>query len=152
MGTKKVILNKSRGEFSVSPKAYIEYAKKTGINLFFYTIYEWGNASHCTILKQVSDEEISDSKAKIDAITLYVCNKDCGYNPTTIEIDGDEFYLDSNNREDPVLISIIEELGDKASSVDSHLVVVEIPDDMSYYIENESGYETLCEKIVQRKW
>lgn len=152
MGTKKVILNKSNGKFSVSPRAYIEYAKKTGINLFFYTIHEWGNVSHGTILRQVSEEDISNSKTKIDGVTFSACNKDCGSNPTWIEIEDNEFYLDSNNREDSVLISVVEELGDEASGIYSHLVVVEIPDDMPYYIENDSGYKTLCEEIVQRRW
>ena len=58
--------------------------------------------------------------------------------------------LCSNHREDPVLIEVVEELGDRANSPFSKLVVVDIPDGMEYEIDDYDGVETLHQKV--EKW
>lgn len=53
-------------------------------------------------------------------------------------------------RDDPVLVAIVEELGDEADGDCSKLKVVEIPDDVQYTIEEYDGIESIHE--VHRSW
>jgi len=54
--------------------------------------------------------------------------------------------LRSFERSDPDLVAVIEELGSKkASAPRSHLIVVNVPDDVKWYIDNDDGLETVEE-------
>lgn len=51
------------------------------------------------------------------------------------------------DRSNPILIQVVEELGEKASTRYSKLEIIEIPDGIEYEIENEgTGYEYIHEK------
>lgn len=54
----------------------------------------------------------------------------------------------NDKREDEVLIDIVERLGEKAN-VYSELVIVEIPEDLDYIIDDYDGIETLHEKVKE---
>lgn len=60
-----------------------------------------------------------------------------------------DFYLDAEHREDPVLIEVIEELGEGANTKFSKLKIVEIPADMEYVIDEYDGIETLHQKVQE---
>ena len=136
----KVILNKCYGGFGVSQEAYELYAKKKGIELFTYK------------LECVNDKPIyrkTDTGSSIFAITFTKDFGDC----IELSDDNSEKYcleLRGSHREDPVLIEVVEELGDRASGRFSKLVVVDIPDGMEYEIDDYDGVETLHEKV--KKW
>lgn len=53
-------------------------------------------------------------------------------------------------RADEKLISCIEELGNKANGAYASLEIVEIPDDVDFYIDDYDGMETIHEK--HRMW
>ena len=54
-------------------------------------------------------------------------------------------------RNDPVLVSVVEELGSlRASAAFSELKVVEIPDGIEWYIHDYDGVETIHE--AHRSW
>jgi xanthine dehydrogenase molybdopterin-binding subunit B len=53
-------------------------------------------------------------------------------------------------RDDPILVKVVEELGDKANGRFSDLEVVEIPDDIEWDIEEYDGKEWVAEK--HRTW
>lgn len=136
----KVILNKCYGGFGVSQEAYELYAKKKGIELFAYK------------LEIVSGKPIykkTDTGSSIFAITF---TKDFGDYIDLSDGISKKYCLDlrSNHREDPVLIEVVEELGDRANSPFSKLVVVNIPDDMEYEIDEYDGVEMLHQKV--EKW
>lgn len=57
---------------------------------------------------------------------------------------------ESEFRTNPLLIQVIEELGDKASGRFSKLSIVEIPDDVEFTIEEYDGFEHVAE--VHRTW
>ena len=63
--------------------------------------------------------------------------------------DGD-FYDREIPRNDSVLVSIVEELGEKASGRFSSLRVVEIPDGVDWVVEEYDGNEWVAE--VHRTW
>jgi len=53
-------------------------------------------------------------------------------------------------RNDPILVEIVEQLGEDASSSFAELKVVEIPDDVQWQIEEDGGDEWVAEK--HRTW
>jgi len=66
---------------------------------------------------------------------------------------GDEDYYWSEGdleRTDPLLIQVVEELGEKADGSFSTLEVVEIPDDVKWKIAEYDGWESVQE--VHRSW
>jgi hypothetical protein len=58
-----------------------------------------------------------------------------------------EFY---EQRNDPDLIAVIEELGDDANGWASELAIVEIPDDVEWHIDEYDGREHVAEN--HRTW
>lgn len=53
-------------------------------------------------------------------------------------------------RDDPALVAVVEKLGEQANSLYSHLSIVEIPEDVNWYIEEYDGLEWVAER--HRKW
>lgn len=65
--------------------------------------------------------------------------------------DKKECYFESEiERNDPILIQVVEELGDEANGSYSSLKVVEIPDDVKWIIYEYDGIESIHEE--HRKW
>ena len=60
------------------------------------------------------------------------------------------FYPRSLERNDPLLIKVIEEMGAAANGIHSSLKIVEIPDDVEWVIDDYDGDEWVAEK--HRKW
>ena len=149
--TIKIILNKGYGGFSASPKAYKLYAEKLGKELFYY-IGGYDRLRNEFVYTQVSFGELLKSK-KI--FFLFYSFKDLGEQfIATDSLSDNEKYaplvLSEENREDPILISVVEELGDEASGDLGSLAVVEIPAVLAhgnYIIDSEGGFETLHAKV-----
>ncbi len=59
-------------------------------------------------------------------------------------------YMQDLKRDDPDLVAIVEELGEKASGRFAKLAVVEIPDDVEWGIEEYDGVEWVAED--HRTW
>ena len=78
-----------------------------------------------------------------EAIDLYV--KYSGKNRSEINEWGGNI-----TRNDPNLIRVVEELGDKANGEFAELKIVEIPDDVDWVIEEHDGLEWVAEK--HRVW
>jgi len=57
---------------------------------------------------------------------------------------------DNLTRNDPILVQVVEEMGDKASGRHAKLAIVEIPDDVHWIIEEYDGKEWVAEK--HRTW
>jgi len=53
-------------------------------------------------------------------------------------------------RDDPLLIQIVEELGEKANGMCANLNIIEIPDDVEWEISEYDGFEHIAEK--HRTW
>lgn len=66
------------------------------------------------------------------------------------DLGGHTSYGELNMRINPILIETIEELGKDASGKYSNLVIIEIPDDVEWQIEEYDGYEWVAEK--HRTW
>ncbi len=71
--------------------------------------------------------------------------------PGSDEVKGDYFsFLDDIPRDDLQLVAVVEELGSEASAPSANLVIIEIPDDVEWVVEEYDGDEWISEK--HRTW
>jgi len=137
----KVVINIDYGGFGLSFKAEALYASKSGMGeLYFYR-----GAGPDTFLRV--------DPSKQDAyMCLYATTRDLGEVVKDITKDPSYISIDTSKigRDDPVLVSIVEELGDDSSDCCSKLKVVEIPDDVDWVIDEYDGLELVREK--SRTW
>jgi hypothetical protein len=66
------------------------------------------------------------------------------------EVDGKYFSQYGIPRNDPILIEVVEELGEKANSQFSKLEIIEVPDYVEWELEEYDGNEWIAEK--HRTW
>lgn len=141
----KVILNKCYGGFSVSDAGYRLYAKKKGINIFAYVAKYRKDGK--TDFYRVDD--VGEGRGLL-GLTFYF-KKDFGKAVSESELDFREgLFLREEQRNDPVLVEVVEELGSAANGACANLRVVDIPDGMDYVIDEYDGIETLHERV--REW
>ena len=129
----KIILNKCYGGFGISDKGYELYCKKKNLDLYRYTT-----------------DDSRFRKINKESYLTYYFTKDFGESGDKKNLDWDfHIYLDSRYREDPVLIEVVEELGEEANGRYSNLQVVDIPDELryNYDIDEYDGIETLHRKV-----
>jgi len=93
------------------------------------------------MVKVVINEDFGGFGLSDDAEALYKERKGI--------TDPDWWYADIA-RDDPLLIQIVEEMGDKADGTFASLRIVEIPDGVNWYIEEYDGREWVSER--HRTW
>jgi hypothetical protein len=134
----QIVLNKCYGGFSISHKAIMRYYELKGIPLYpfestynmkknteSFTWYEGdGNSYDILYFTKVFSNGMPDSETYISVR---------------------EF-----ERNDPLLVRVVKELGDKANGMCAELAIVEIPDDVDYQIDEYDGIEWIAEK--HRTW
>jgi len=80
-----------------------------------------------------------------------VAPSDCSLAPYHYTVDEDDWWGDQSiRRDDPDLISVVEEMGAAANGPFSELKIVEIPDDLQWGIGEYDGSEWVEE--VHRCW
>lgn len=139
----KLVINKCYGGFGLSNKAESAYLKKQGKEAFFYNQVEFAHQNGKNIY-----ERIDDGSGSSFSHTLIL---DLG-ETFSGELPADAYwsYYDLE-RDDPDLISVVEELGEEEASGDcSKLQVVEIPDGIEYEIDDYDGLESIHES--HRSW
>lgn len=127
----KVVLNKCYGGFSLSNAAYEALIKK-GWKVTFYN--EQGN-------HQDRDADICDGQG--GEYPSKWCRDDLRYSLVCSR-------RDKEIRAHADLVEVVEQLGDKANGRCAALEVVEIPDGVSWQIEEYDGMEHIAEK--HRTW
>ena len=61
-----------------------------------------------------------------------------------------EYWSYKEERNNPLLVQVVEELGAKANDTFADLKIVDIPDDVEWYIHEYDGLESVCEQ--HRTW
>ena len=132
----KVAYNACYGGFGLSNLALDMYAKKKGIELFWYN--EEDTSSGSKYVAMTREKAFSGSSYKYHAFTVSI---DDG---NTIFPTGSFYYpyLD-DARSDLDLIEVIETLGDKANGEHADLQIAEIPDGADYEIDEYDGNESV---------
>lgn len=147
---KKVILNKCYGGFNPSSTAYLKYAEKKNIELFKYN-YEVIVNNKSSLGDDIKLFKSSSTNHQRGNMWTLWLTKDFGDSVTVSWSDIVSYSLKLNDdmREDATFIEVVEELKDEASDCASHLVVVEIPDDLDYVIDDYDGYEKLHQRVQE---
>lgn len=157
-GVRKVVINACFGGFSLSPAAVRRLAELNGRSCYFF-VREVG-AGGFGPYRQVTEAE---------AAKAFMWHAFDIPNPETLDHEGrwhemtmaerqahNENYrahaLDSHDipRDDPKLVAVVEELGERAGSKVSDLRIVEIPADAEWHIEEYDGNEHVAE--THRTW
>lgn len=132
----KIVINSDYGGFGLSDKAMREYFRqKQGIEIYSY--------------KSKPGSDIYEQVVPIDTLFVHYCTLD---QPTLTSKELNEHYITDYDiaRNDPILVSIVEEMGKEASGDLSSLKIVEIPDGTKWCIREYDGAETVEE--VHRSW
>lgn len=121
---KKIVINTCYGGFDLSYEGVMYYAKLINKILYPRKMKYGGFLYYLNPFEGLNDEEI-------DKIEIFHTWGDI-------------------SRDDPMLIKTVQDLGEKSWGDFSNLKIVEIPDDVEWYIEEYDGNEHVAEK--HRVW
>ena len=139
----KVVINACYGGFSLSPKAIQKYAEYAGFKVYAYTNTPMMNGGPGIV--RVDDPENQN------VWIIYWLKEDIGARVTSKQLNDADWFDDREvDRADPILIRVVEELGEEADGKCAALKVVEIPDDVEYTIAEYDGWEHVAE--AHRTW
>ena len=141
----KVVINSDYGGFSLSPKALEYIANKLGKPIYFFnSAYSEDGVRYTPI----TAEEATKHWFGVRALSVP--------DPSLIPDFGDydeynwSFTRHFENRADPLLVEVVEALGEEANGSHATLKVIEIPDDIEWDIQEYDGLEWVAEK--HRTW
>lgn len=138
----KVVINKCYGGFGLSRRARIRYLEKTGVTPFFYE-----NVELKDVYYKVTEKEYLNKKY---GGRCQILTKDLGKRTMPKEMSKKYFWDWEIERNDPILIEVIEEMKEEANGYYSELKIIEIPDNIEWEISEYDGIESVKEK--HRSW
>lgn len=138
----KVVINKCYGGYSLSPEAVEALAKRKGleINWFDARLGRTPEFAPMTYEEAKLGRRVKDGELVFPVPII-------GNDP---KADDAWFETRPEKRDDPDLVAVVEELGERANGDHAQLAVVEIPDDVEYSIQEYDGIEWIAEK--HRTW
>ena len=139
----KIAINRCYGGFGISEKALMLYAKKKGFTLYSYQSDHNGKSS---FYKEVESND--------RPWCIHYCTKKLNLQESNEDISkemNDNYFSQRDiERNDPVLIEVIEELGEEANGNHASIEIVNIPDDVKWEIQEYDGQEWVAEQ--HRTW
>ena len=138
----KIVINDDYGGFGLSPKGKQRYLELKGQKAYFYqrTSYELYN----TTFERIDDiDDITD-------IFFYCTTRDQG--KLISDYPENIFYSGSIKRNDPILVQVVEELGDEASGECATLKIVEIENGRWFKIDEYDGWESIQYRDIDDEW
>lgn len=135
----KLVINGCFGGYSLSPKAIKRLAELQGRPCYFFT-----GGLRDTYERQPDDFAETDHHMFFTAFDVPDPNvEDFDYSAHVLEARPD-------NRSDPLLLQVVQELGEEANGSCAKLQVVEIPDGVKWHIAEYDGIEHVAED--HRTW
>ena len=142
----KVVINECYGGFGLSKEACQRYFDLKGQQVWIEVDKKYPALDMFTVWL-VSPEERLEIKEG-EAYHKMSRDERIDYN---WKYSQQTWYRDDNlTRNDPILVQVVEEMGDKAWGRYAKLAIVEIPDDVQWIIEENDGMEWVAEK--HRTW
>lgn len=138
----KIVINACHGGFGLSDEAVVRYHEIKGLPLWVTKDKEYDSISHYWTVPE--SERIEESGDKFYKMTM---DERQSYNEKWRE---QTFSVYDIERTDPVLVQVVNELGDLVNSRYSELKIVDIPDDVNWEIAEYDGVEWVAE--VHRTW
>ena len=138
----KVVINSDYGGFSLSPKALEYIANKLGEPIYFFkSKYSEDKTQYIS----VTIEEATNHWFGLRAFKIPDPSS-----VSNLEKYNWSFHRHFDDRADPLLVEVVEVLGEEANGAHARLKVVEIPDDIEWTIQEYDGLEWVAEK--HRTW
>jgi len=140
----KIVINNCHGGFNLSNEAIARYIELKGLKLYSHWDDQWKSNSYFVVPYEEYEKAHKNDMTKTEwegqdeGVGRYKVSNELCWSWRDIE------------RNDPVLIQVIEELGTEADNRYSELKIVEIPDDVEWQIEEYDGLEWVAEK--HRTW
>ena len=133
----KVVINRCYGGFGISDTAFERYLDLKGI-----TWYKGESIIGSSEYYNVPVEEYE---------ALYELCKAKPVGPDRFkEVNGLYISPYDIERDDPILVQVVEELGEESWGEYAELKIVEVPDDVVWEIDDYDGMESISE--VHRRW
>lgn len=153
---KKIVINAQHGGFGLSAKAVKRLAELNGKECYFFTHDYTAN-----VYNPLTIQECDDGKTWGGWTAFTIPNPNEALPKEKRDADGtyksynkayEDIYLDSRpeERDDPLLVQVVEELGEEANGQYSSLKIVEIPGGIDWEIDEYDGWESISEK--HRSW
>lgn len=136
----KVVINRCYGGFGLSEKAIRRYLEIKDQKVWVEPD-KWDNTYWL-----VAPEDRMNRKSGEDFYSMSIEDR-IQHNRKLSE---ETFYYGNVERDDPVLVQVVEELGKEANGNCAKLEIVEIPDDVDWEIDEYDGIEHIAEK--HRTW
>ena len=139
----QVVINRCFGGYSVSHEGMLRYCEIKGIKVYPEQSNDaWGFWTYWT----VPPEQRMVRKDGEDFYEMSISER-IAHNKLLDEQTIDRYDVARN---DPALVQVVQELGEKANGDYAKLVVVEIPDDVQWEIDEYDGMERIAES--HRTW
>lgn len=144
-GVRYVVINKQHGGFGLSQEAIQRYLEIKGLEYWAKPSDRFGGLIGPTYWLVPEDQQLQEPDAETwHSMTLAERQQHNQLYECQVFQDRD---LD---RDDPILVQVVQELGVKASGRHAELKIVEIPADIEWQIEEYDGLEWVAEK--HRVW
>jgi hypothetical protein len=149
----KIVINNQHGGFGLSHEAILRYLDLKGKPVWVRSDPAWKWSKQYSL---VPFEERIDNKDEYELRTSPLGPKDwhewsLEQRQAWNEKYREQTFHDSDlERNDPVLVQVVEELGEDANGAHAELKIVEIPDDVEWQIDEYDGVEWVAEK--HRTW
>ena len=136
----KIVINNRSGGFGLSDEAMLRYAELAGITIYLECDH-FGATFH-TVPKEQRVEPLLGAWSSHSLIVRLAYNERRGK---------EELYDKDIARNDPFLVQVVEELGERADGPYARLIVVDVPDGVHWeLVADDHGCEWIAEK--HRTW
>lgn len=147
----KVVINRCYGGFSLSPEAELKLYER-GMTEIATPVDEYWPADAKDVNGPFGRNGNYGLHTKLKEWREYLANPGRGSFMLDTFTPDEKFVLSAREvaRDNPLLVAVVEEMGEAASGSCAELNVVEIPDGVDYVIEEYDGMEWIAEK--HRTW
>lgn len=143
----KVVKNVCYGGFGLSVKAESRYLELKGMTAFFYKQNKYSSMDGYDEYVRVTTEDAQ----KESGLSLHTVTADLGEVLRDCKSLNENYFSSYRiKRDDPMLIQVVEELGEEANGACADLEIAEIPDGIEYEISEYDGLESIHE--AHRSW
>lgn len=140
----KVVINTCHGGFGLSHEAVLLYLDRSGRQVWVEENSKFGSLIPFNYYLVSLEQRIPGDPDNWHDMTLAERQAhNAAYSDTV-------FHDRDLARDDPDLVAVVEELGNQANGRHAELKIVDIPDDVNWYIEEYDGQEWVAER--HRTW
>jgi hypothetical protein len=140
----KIVINACHGGFGLSHEAVLAYLEQSGQQVWAEVNEKYGRLIPFTYHLVPPENRVEGTPDNWHSMTLDQRQAhNAAYSETV-------FHDRDLARDDPCLVQVVEQLGNRANGRHADLKIVDVPDDVNWYIEEYDGREWVAER--HRTW